>query len=91
MPHVGWNDVEGRAGTVLAPEGGVFYFVHSYHAVCSDQGDVAATCRYGEEFPAVLERGNVLATQFHPEKSQDEGLNILRRFLAFEPDMAAAA
>lgn len=83
IPHVGWNDVEGRDGSTLAPAGGTFYFVHSFHAVCKDPADVAGTCEHGERFPAVIERENVLGAQFHPEKSQDEGLMVLRRFLDF--------
>jgi glutamine amidotransferase len=90
IPHVGWNDVTPRGDSAVLPDGGVFYFVHSYHADCDDPNDVAATCRYGIEFAACLERGNVMATQFHPEKSQDDGLALLRRFAAWQPALAAA-
>ena len=90
IPHIGWNDVAGRADSTVLPSDGVFYFVHSYHADCDDPADVAATCRYGIEFAACLERGNVMATQFHPEKSQDAGLDLLRRFAAWQPALAAA-
>jgi glutamine amidotransferase len=91
VPHIGWNDVTGRPGTVLAPDGGTFYFVHSYYADCDDESDVAATCLYGEPFPACIERDNVLAAQFHPEKSQDEGLAVLKRYLEWQPQATAAA
>ena len=90
IPHIGWNDVTGRNGSTVLPDGGVFYFVHSYYADCDDPSDVSATCRYGIEFAACLERGNVMATQFHPEKSQDDGLALLRRFAAWQPALAAA-
>jgi glutamine amidotransferase len=90
VPHIGWNDVTGREGSTVMPSGGVFYFVHSYHADCDDPTDVAATCDYGIQFAACLERGNVMATQFHPEKSQDDGLELLRRFIAWQPALAAA-
>jgi imidazole glycerol-phosphate synthase subunit HisH len=91
VPHVGWNDVIGRPDTVLTPDGGTFYFVHSYYADCDDGRDVAATCLYGKPFPACIERANVLAAQFHPEKSQDEGLEVLKRYLEWEPYASAAA
>jgi glutamine amidotransferase len=83
IPHVGWNDVKGSDGSTVLSDGGVFYFVHSYYADCADPSDVAATCNYGIEFAACLERDNVIATQFHPEKSQDDGLALLRRFAAW--------
>jgi glutamine amidotransferase len=90
IPHIGWNDVAGRECSTVLQDGGVFYFVHSYYADCDDRSDVAGTCRYGIEFPACLERGNVMATQFHPEKSQDDGLALLRRFAAWQPALAVA-
>ena len=89
VPHVGWNDVRARDGAQIAADG-VFYFVHSYYADCDDEAHVAATCRYGIDVPAVLERGNVAATQFHPEKSQTDGLALLRRFIAWQPSPAVA-
>jgi glutamine amidotransferase len=91
VPHVGWNDVEGRPGSVLVPESGVFYFVHSFHAVARDAAAVSATASYGEQFPACLERDNIFAAQFHPEKSQEEGLGVLRRFLGWQARSATAA
>jgi glutamine amidotransferase len=90
IPHIGWNDVTGSEASTVLPDDGVFYFVHSYYADCADPSDVAATCSYGIEFAACLERGNVMATQFHPEKSQDDGLALLRRFAAWQPAFAAA-
>jgi glutamine amidotransferase len=90
VPHTGWNDVEGRGDRAVCPEGGVFYFVHSYHADCDDPEDVAATCGYGLDFTACIERENVMATQFHPEKSQADGLALLRRFIAWQPGLVAA-
>ncbi len=84
LPHIGWNDVRARDGSVLfagMPPAPDFYFVHSYHAVCDDDSLVAATAAYGPTFAAALESGNVFATQFHPEKSQRHGLALLRNFL----------
>jgi imidazole glycerol-phosphate synthase subunit HisH len=89
VPHVGWNDVTARPGAAIGADG-VFYFVHSYFADCDDDAHVAATCRYGPRFPAVLERDNIVATQFHPEKSQTDGLGLLRRFIAWQPSLAVA-
>jgi glutamine amidotransferase len=58
------------------------YFVHSLHGVPRDDGDVVATCEYGGTLNAVFRRDNVIATQFHPEKSGVSGLALLRNFVA---------
>ena len=85
IPHVGWNEIILRRPhhlfSGLKPHEQCFYFVHSYHMACADPADVVATCRYGLDFAAVVERDNILATQFHPEKSQDNGLQLLTSFL----------
>jgi glutamine amidotransferase len=84
VPHMGWNTVRPGAGTTLfaGVEGARFYFVHSYAArpAGGDRG-VATTCAHGTEFLAAVERGPVSATQFHPEKSGDAGLALLRNWL----------
>jgi imidazole glycerol-phosphate synthase subunit HisH len=88
VPHVGWNQVHYRRDSPLfkgLPASPDFYFVHSYHVVCHDAADVDATCDYGEPVSAALRRGNIMATQFHPEKSQDFGLRVLGNFLAWTP------
>ncbi len=79
-----------RPGASLFQDGGVFYFVHSFYVHPEDDADVAATCRYGVEFAAALEHGNVVATQFHPEKSQRDGLALLERFISWQPALAAS-
>jgi glutamine amidotransferase len=89
IPHIGWNsihyaDSEPLFSNVPADDRN-FYFVHSFRVRCRDAADVLATCRYGEEFAAAIRRGNVVATQFHPEKSQDNGLSVLRNFLEWNP------
>lgn len=84
VPHVGWNaiTVKNKASLFTGlPEKSDFYFVHSYHAVCEDQTIVAATCNHGMEFVAAVEKANIFATQFHPEKSQAYGLHILSNFI----------
>ncbi|MEX2454207.1 MAG: imidazole glycerol phosphate synthase subunit HisH, partial [Rhodospirillaceae bacterium] len=87
IPHMGWNVVEpsgrGTAHPVLAAfRGGAHaYFVHSYAIRCADPADVCATAEYGGRFAAVVGRGNMIGTQFHPEKSQAAGLRLLGDFL----------
>ena len=84
VPHMGWNKLLASAPDcpiLAAPDALPYvYFVHSYHAQPATAEIVAATCEYGGEFPAVVWRDNVFATQFHPEKSQTAGIDILRRF-----------
>ena len=88
LPHIGWNDVQPRRASKLFPaqDPQVFYFLHGYVLAPEGQAGeaVTATCVYGEEFAATLEQDNILATQFHPEKSQQAGLSLLRRFLESE-------
>ena len=86
VPHMGWNSIV--AGTPRSPflkdiaDGSFFYFVHSYYAAPEDKTVIAATSNYILPFAAALGRGNVFATQFHPEKSQDKGLTLLGNFVA---------
>jgi len=90
VPHIGWNDlIKKRDSTLLSQvDDRRVYFVHSYHATpSSDNNDwVLATADYGGEFVAAVQKGNVSATQFHPEKSGAVGLDILKCFL--EPEAA---
>ena len=86
IPHMGWNSLEirRREKTNLftgLPENPFVYFVHSYHAVPEDEGIVTATADYGERLTAAVAKGNICATQFHPEKSGDVGLDILKNFI----------
>jgi imidazole glycerol-phosphate synthase subunit HisH len=83
VPHMGWNTLEPAAPLPLLEGLGPdarFYFAHSYHLVCDDPRDAAAWTRYGEPFTAVLARGNILGTQFHPEKSLGHGMKVLKNF-----------
>lgn len=85
VPHMGWNEVETRAASPLfrnLPERPSFYFVHSYQFLPADPACVAADCEYGGRVVAAVSRGNVHGVQFHPEKSQDDGLQLLRNFAA---------
>jgi glutamine amidotransferase len=82
IPHVGWNDLEVQRRSPLfsrTTESPNFYFDHSYHYRC-DQRYVAATCDYGESVVAAIEHENIFGVQFHPEKSQTNGLKLFRGF-----------
>ncbi len=86
VPHMGWNQPEfHNESPILSdlPGGAHFYFVHSYYAEPSEAARpwIAATCDFGVPFIASVRRGNLFATQFHPEKSGKLGLSILRKFV----------
>ena len=87
VPHMGWNElsVERDHPIVDGVDGEYAYFVHSYYASPDDPGATIATTDYGTDFPAVIanEAGNVFGTQFHPEKSGETGLRILRNFVEY--------
>jgi glutamine amidotransferase len=85
VPHMGWNelDVETDHPLLDGVDGEHAYFVHSYYAVPDDDAAVAATTDYGAPFPSVVADGNVFGTQFHPEKSGETGLTILRNFVDY--------
>jgi len=86
VPHVGWNEITSVGNSLLfrgLGPGATFYFVHSYHMICEEGADIAAYCDYGYPFPAAIRKENIFATQFHPEKSQDNGLKVLENFLAY--------
>lgn len=89
VPHMGWNGVTPcRLPPFFADgeDGPRFYFVHSFHLRCHDPGDVLATTTYGYEFPSAVCRGNILGTQFHPEKSHRFGLHFFRAFAHWQPE-----
>jgi glutamine amidotransferase len=83
VPHMGWSEVQPARPSPIFPEsntGERFYFVHSYHVVCDDPQDVAATVEYGGRLCCAVSRGNVHGAQFHPEKSHRYGMRLLRDF-----------
>jgi glutamine amidotransferase len=85
VPQIGWNQIENLKPHPLLEgfdEGTYFYFVHSYHVIPEDAGDVIADTEYGVRYPSVCARGSVSGVQFHPEKSQDAGLRLLANFAA---------
>ena len=83
IPHMGWNILEYNADDPLFMGIGepiYAYFVHSFKAVPDDPADIASSTRYGEQITAAVHRGNIWGTQFHPEKSGDKGLMMLKNF-----------
>ncbi len=85
VPHVGWNALHFAADDWLfanvpanQPD---YYFVHSFHMVCADPADCIATTDHGGSVTAAVRRGNLVATQFHPEKSQDNGIQLLQNWM----------
>ncbi len=88
VPHMGWNDVEFRTDSGdplldgIGPKGSQFYFVHSYFVEATEANEVFGVTEYGGQiFCSAVRRGRLVATQFHPEKSQALGLNLYRNFL----------
>ncbi|MCH5203014.1 MAG: imidazole glycerol phosphate synthase subunit HisH, partial [Oscillospiraceae bacterium] len=84
IPHMGWNSlcIKKKEGIFKGIEGNPYvYFVHSYYLDAKDKDIVAATTSYGVEIDAAVEKDNVIATQFHPEKSGEIGLKILKNFV----------
>lgn len=87
IPHMGWNDVaplRHKNGARLI-EPGEAYFLHSYHFVADEGGDIAALTDHGRSVVAAVARDNLIGVQFHPEKSQAYGLSFLSRFLEWKP------
>jgi glutamine amidotransferase len=87
VPHMGWNELIMKRKPSLyngIDEGAHVYFVHSYYVVPQNPADIATTTDYGGEFVSSVWRGNLVATQFHPEKSQAMGLRMLKNFVDME-------
>ena len=93
VPQMGWNQVgqsafndqKGHPIWNGVPDNSYFYFVHSFYARPSDARHTAGTATYGQPFCAAIARDNIFATQFHPEKSADQGLALYRNFLSWNP------
>lgn len=83
VPHMGWNTVKLRRKPPIfddIKDESYFYFVHSYYVAPDDEGIIAGTTDYGITFTSMVRKDNIIATQFHPEKSQETGLKILKNF-----------
>lgn len=89
VPHMGWNDIRvSQDHPVLRGYNRgkpCFYFTHSHYIVCDDSAEVAAWCDHGGEFACAIAHDTMIATQFHPEKSQDNGLRLFENFVAWRP------
>ena len=88
IPHMGWNEVVQVKAHPLwdaIADASRFYFVHSYYAQVADAGVESGRCEYGLPFTAAIARDNMFAVQFHPEKSQAAGLQLLRNFVHWQP------
>jgi glutamine amidotransferase len=84
VPHVGWNDLFMSRDCILwesIPEDALFYYVHSFQVSCASDNIVVGKCIYGTEFTSAIQQENIYATQFHPEKSQYYGLEVLKNFI----------
>jgi glutamine amidotransferase len=88
IPHIGWNEVQQARPHALwagIPDRSRFYFVHSYYPAPQDAALTAATSVYGAPFTCAIARDNIFAVQFHPEKSQSAGLQLLSNFVRWRP------
>jgi len=83
IPHIGWNQINIKKSVPILkniPDNSFFYFVHSYYAVPESQDYIVTVADYEGEFPSIIGNKNVFGIQFHPEKSQNYGLEILKNF-----------
>ncbi len=83
IPHMGWNTIRiERPAPILdgIEDNSRYYFVHSYHVNCNDRGDIVAETSYGHDFVSILQHDNIYGIQFHPEKSHNRGIQILKNF-----------
>ncbi len=90
IPHIGWNNIETKDSSWLfsgLSNEPYVYFVHSYYAVPEDESIISAYTEYGERLSIAIEKDNVAAVQFHPEKSSDIGMKILKNFILKEGDI----
>ena len=85
IPHMGWNTVKIISKhPILKRKKFESYFVHSYNFVCRDKKNILATCDYQQSITAIIGKENIIGTQFHPEKSQKSGLEILKNFIRWK-------
>ncbi len=84
VPHMGWNKIFIKKNSLLmrnVPEFSEFYFVHSFHLKIRNQSDILNETEYEVKFPSAIEKGNIFGVQYHPEKSHDAGLQLLKNFI----------
>ena len=88
VPHIGWNAVEFARDHFIwrgIPSGADFYFVHSFHMNCRDKRDILAITDHGGAFTSAVALENIIAVQFHPEKSQEHGATLIYNFTMWSP------
>ena len=84
IPHLGWNEITVTNDSFIKDFNQKdFYFIHSYHFSVTNREDIAATVNYGNSYVAAIQKENIFASQFHPEKSQSSGLSLIKSFLNF--------
>jgi|TARA_B110000014_G_C20098446_1_gene576145 imidazole glycerol-phosphate synthase subunit HisH len=91
LPHMGWNETNSKSGFILTKrlkDKPIFYFVHNYHFLPTDQKVISSTCEYGEKIVSSVENKNIFGVQFHPEKSHDDGFVILKNFIKVKSSYA---
>ena len=85
IPHMGWNTVKAISKhPIIKRKKFESYFVHSYNFVCENKKNILATCEYQQKITAIVGKENIIGTQFHPEKSQEIGLEILKNFISWK-------
>lgn len=84
VPHMGWDNIQIQSNSNLVQQTELdarYYFVHSYYVLCQNRNNVVATTEYGVRFDSIIQQGNIVGTQFHPEKSHKFGMKIFKNFL----------
>ena len=82
MPHMGWNSIRVLNKSLkIIPKETDYYFVHSYYFNCKNKENILAETKYGIDFPSIVNKENIYGLQFHPEKSSDQGLDIIKSFI----------
>jgi glutamine amidotransferase len=84
IPHLGWNEITETKNSIIKDFNNKdFYFIHSFHFDVLNKEDIAATVNYGKDYVAAIQKDNIFATQFHPEKSQTSGLELMKSFFNY--------
>jgi glutamine amidotransferase len=84
VPHMGWNTINKKREVPILSgimDNSRFYFVHSYHISCNNPQDIVAITSYGEKYPSIIHKDNIVGVQFHPEKSHKQGIILLKNFV----------
>ena len=86
IPHIGWNEVifNSRSNLFNEKKNKDFYFLHSYHFEVKNKDYITGVCHYGKNITAVIEKDNIFGTQFHPEKSHDSGIEVIKKFIKYK-------